>query len=56
VGGVLTRLFATHANILSSLRSTTPRGYGFIAQRMLSYHQRFALEILNSNIETRNKF
>ena len=37
MGGVLTRLFATHANILTSLRSTVSRKYGFNAQETLLY-------------------
>lgn len=31
-------IVVTHANILSSIRSTGPRGSCFVANRMLSYH------------------
>ncbi len=35
--GILTRLFATHANILSSRRSTAPHGTASVQTEMLSY-------------------
>ena len=38
MGVVFTRLFATHANILSSVRSTTPRDVTSVLNRMLLYH------------------
>jgi hypothetical protein len=38
VGGVSTRLFATHANILSSFRSTTPHDVTSTLKEMLLYH------------------
>ena len=34
----LTAIVVTCANILTSLRSTAPHGYGFTAKRTLSYH------------------
>ena len=37
MGGVLTRLFATHANILASVRSTEPRDSTSVLNRMLLY-------------------
>ena len=40
VGGVLTRLYATHANILSSCRSTTSRGVASVQARMLLYRSK----------------
>ena len=37
VGRILTGLFATYADILSSKRSTSPHGLGFSAIGMLPY-------------------
>jgi len=37
VDGVLTRLFATHANILTSKHSSVPHGYTFSAFGTLPY-------------------
>jgi len=39
VGRVLTCLFATHANILSSVRSTTSRKAASMLDRMLLYRR-----------------
>ena len=38
MGGVFTRLFATHANILPSLRSTVPHDTTSTLKGMLLYH------------------
>ena len=38
MGGVFTRLFATHANILSSVRSTIAHATASVLNRMLLYH------------------
>ena len=50
MNGVLTRFFATHANILSSIRSTMGHPFRFGAYGMLSYRSILMYEALSFGV------